>query len=180
MKTDHPIGVLKNIEVTCDYVQDSLGLFQHLSQHSHDHLLFDSAEINSKADLKSLMLVDSCMKITCQWLIVTFDATTDNGKDLLTFITPQFSTELITHQAPNHLELTFPASNESLDEEQRLTAPSPLDAVRAVVDRIKTTSSHPQGLFLGGAFAYDFIASFEKLMDVPESDNICPDFLFYC
>ena len=179
MKTDHPIGVLKNIEVECNYIQDSLGLFQQLSEFSHDHLLFDSAEINSKADLKSLMLVDSCMKITCNGLVVTLDATTDNGKDLLTFITPQFSIALITHQAPNHLELTFPPSDRSGDEDHRLKSASPIDAVRGVVDRVIKHSAHPQALFLGGVFAYDFIATFEDLVDVPDSGNTCPDFMFY-
>ncbi|HIP76521.1 MAG TPA: anthranilate synthase component 1, partial [Psychromonas hadalis] len=78
-----------------------------------------------------------------------------------------------------HLELTFPPSDDRGDEDQRLKSASPLDAVRAVIERIKTRSTHPQGLFLGGAFAYDFIATFENLPDVSDSENICPDFLFY-
>ena len=179
MNTLHPIGVLKTIETPCSYIQDSLGLFQKISEDSHNHLLFDSAEIESKAHLKSLILVDACLKITCKGLVVTLDALTDNGKDLLTFITPKFSTQLITAQQPNKLQLNFPQSDTSGDEDQRLKSASPMDAIRCIVDRIKKHSSHPQALFLGGVFAYDFIATFEQLIDVPESENTTPDYVFY-
>ncbi len=179
MKTDHPIGVLKNIEAQCRYIQDPLGLFQQLSEFSHDHLLFDSAEINTKTHLKSLMIVDSCMTITCNGLVVTLEATTDNGKDLLTFITPQFSIVLITNQSPNYLQLTFPPADKSGDEDKRLKSLSPMDAVRGIIDRVTRVCAHPQALFLGGVFSYDFIATFEDLLAVPDGDNTCPDFLFY-
>lgn len=179
MNTNHPIGVLKSISADCEYISDSLGLFQTFSANTDNHLLFDSAEIESKNHLKSLMLIDACMKISCHGLTVTLDALTDNGKDLLTFITPQFSTQIITQHSPNQLQLVFPESDSSGDEEQRLKSSSPVDALRFIVQRIKTQSSHQQALFLGGIFAYDFIATFEDLMDVPESDNICPDFMFY-
>ena len=179
MNTLHPIGVLKSVEVDCNYIEDSLALFQNITEHSDNHLLLDSAEIESKAHLKSLMLIDACMKITCHGLVVTFEALTDNGKDLLTFITPQFSTQLITQQSATQLQLSFPKSDRSGDEDQRLKSSSPVDALRAIVDKIKKRSSHQQALFLGGVFAYDFIATFEDLLEVPDSENICPDFMFY-
>lgn len=179
MNTNHPIGVLKSISTDCQYISDSLGLFQTFSANTDNHLLFDSAEIESKTHLKSLMLIDACMKITCHGLTVTLDALTDNGKDLLTFITPQFSTTIITQHSSHQLQLVFPKSDASGDEEQRLKSSSPVDALRFIVKGIKTQSPHQQALFLGGIFAYDFIATFEDLMAVPESDNICPDFMFY-
>ncbi|RBW41325.1 anthranilate synthase component I [Psychromonas sp. B3M02] len=179
MNTHHPIGTLKTIEAPCHYIQDSLGLFQKISANSHHHLLFDSAEIESKAHLKSLILVDACLKITCQGLTVTLDALTDNGKDLLTFITPKFSTQLITAQRPSQLQLTFPQSDTSGDEDQRLKSASPMDAIRCIVERIKKVSTHPEALFLGGVFAYDFIATFEQLLAVPDGENTTPDYLFY-
>ena len=54
-------------------------MFQKVTEKSNNQLLFDSAEIASKAHLKSLMLLDACMKITCHGLVVTLDALTDNG-----------------------------------------------------------------------------------------------------
>ncbi|TEW54392.1 anthranilate synthase component 1 [Psychromonas sp. RZ22] len=179
MNTHHPIGVLKTIEAHCSYIQDSLGLFQQISADSQNHLLFDSAEIESKAHLKSLILVDACLKITCHGLVVTLDALTDNGKDLLTFITPKFSTQFITAQQPNQLQLTFPQSDTSGDEDQRLKSASPMDAIRCLVNRIVKKSSHPEALFLGGVFAYDFIATFEQLIDVVDGENTTPDYVFY-
>lgn len=179
MNTVHPIGVLKSVEVDCNYIKDSLGLFHNITENSSNHLLLDSAEIESKEHLKSLMLIDACMKITCHGLTVTFEALTDNGKDLLTFITPKFSTQLISQQSAKHLQLTFPKSDRSGDEDQRLKSASPVDALRVIADKVTKRSSHQQALFLGGVFAYDFIATFEDLPEVPDSENICPDFMFY-
>jgi len=179
MNTLHPIGVLKNVEVNCNYIEDSLGLFQSITDNTSNHLLLDSAEIESKEHLKSLMLIDACMKITCRGLDVTLESLTDNGKDLLTFIAPHFSTTLITEQTTHSLILHFPQSDRSGDEDQRLKSKSPVDALRAIIKQVTQRSSHPQGLFLGGVFAYDFIATFEDLIDVPDSDNITPDFMFY-
>ena len=179
MNTLHPIGVLKTIEAPCSYILDSLGLFQQISVKSDHHLLFDSAEIESKEHLKSLLLVDACLKLTCQGLVVTLEALTDNGKDLLTFIAPKFSTQLITGQTPSRLQLTFPQSDTSGDEDQRLKSASPMDAIRCLVDRIKKRSTHSEALFLGGVFAYDFIATFEQLIEVPDGENTTPDYVFY-
>lgn len=179
MNTQHPIGVLKTLQTDCQYIEDSLGLFKKMSANSSNHMLFDSAEIDSKAHLKSLLLVDACLKISCHGLSVTLDALTDNGKDLITFITPKFSTALIEQQSPSQLVLNFPASDCSGDEDNRLKSASPVDALRFFVDQIKRDNDHPQALFLGGIFAYDFIASFEQIGDVPDSDNCCPDYLFY-
>ena len=179
MNTLHPIGVLKTIEAPCSYIQDSLGLFQQISADSDHHLLFDSAEIESKEHLKSLLLVDACLKLTCQGLTVTLNALTDNGKDLLTFIAPKFSTQIITSQSPSTLQLTFPQSDTSGDEDQRLKSASPMDAIRCLVDRIKKRSTHSEALFIGGVFAYDFIATFEQLLEVPDSENSTPDYVFY-
>lgn len=179
MNTRHPTGVLKSVEVDCDYIENSLALFQNLTEQSCNHLLLDSAEIESKAHLKSLMLIDACMKITCHGLSVTLEALTDNGKDLLSFITQQFPSQLIIQQSAETLQLTFPKSDSSGDEDQRLKSASPVDALRTIVKKVKKETSHPQALFLGGVFAYDFIATFEDLPDVPDSDNICPDFMFY-
>ncbi|AGH80730.1 anthranilate synthase component I [Psychromonas sp. CNPT3] len=179
MNTLHPIGVLKSFHVESRYVPKSLPLFQVLTKNTHNNLLFDSAEISTKAHLKSIMLLDACLKITCQGLQVTFEALTDNGKDLLVFITPQFSIQYIISQSARKLCVIFPKADADIDEEQRLKSASPMDALRCILEKIRVRSQHPQALFLGGIFAYDFIGTFEQLIDVTESTNICPDFVFY-
>ena len=54
-----------------------------------------------------------------------------------------------------------------------------MDAIRCLVDRIKKRSAHSEALFLGGVFAYDFIATFEQLIEVPDGENTTPDYVFY-
>jgi anthranilate synthase component 1 len=66
-----------------------------------------------------------------------------------------------------------------LDEDSRLKAASVMDALRIVINKITPIRQHPHAVFLGGVFAYDMLAGFEKLPDVAEGENDCPDFVFY-
>ena len=54
-----------------------------------------------------------------------------------------------------------------------------MDALRIVINKITPIRQHPHAVFLGGVFAYDMLAGFEKLPDVAEGENDCPDFVFY-
>lgn len=49
-------------------------------------LLLESADIDSKDDLKSLLLVDSALRITAFGDTVTIQALTDNGATLLALL----------------------------------------------------------------------------------------------
>ncbi|MGJ8678686.1 anthranilate synthase component 1 [Paraglaciecola sp.] len=175
------VGKVETLIVSADYVADPLHAYQYLCQNTTNNLLLESAEIDSKDNLKSLLLVDAAVKLECHGHQVTCRAISDNGRAVL----PIF----IEHcpAGVNHeydldngiITLSFPEPDPALDEDSRLKAPAVFDALRLITQKIITIRQHPNAVFLGGALAYDLLASFEKLPDVKSSENSCPDFVFY-
>lgn len=174
-------GIAETLVRQAPYVADPLNAYQQLCQGKTNTLLLESAEIDSKDNLKSLILLDAALKLVCNQYEVSVYALNENGKSLL----PLFSVHApegvtCSHNADdNSLKMEFLLPDADLDEDSRLKAPAVFDALRLVVDRIRCLREHPQNLFLGGAFAYDLLASFENLPDVEQSENTCPDFVFY-
>ncbi|MFM2483742.1 anthranilate synthase component 1 [Celerinatantimonas yamalensis] len=170
---------LTNIIEQVNYVDDPLALYQQLYHSQQESVLLESAEIDSKADLKSLILLDCAVKITCHGRQVCFQAMTDNGKQVVAVLAEHFIPSLISDCSQTRLTLDFPRPAPDLDEDSRLKALSPVTALRELISLYGPLATHPEGLFIGGAFSFDFIASFEQLLDVAKGDNQLPDFQFY-
>ena len=174
-------GKVETLIIAADYVADPLLAFQYLCQGRSNNLLLESAEIDSKDDLKSLLLVDAAIKLECHGQHVYCRALSDNGRAVLPMF-DEYCPVGVTHQydsANGLVTLTFPAPDAELDEDLRLKAPAVFDALRLITNKITAIRQHPHAVFLGGALAYDLLASFEKLPDVEDSPNSCPDFVFY-
>ena len=163
------------------YIHDPLLAFQHLCADSPHSLLLESAEIDSKDNLKSLLLVDAAVKLECMGQEVTCRALSDNGRAVLPlFVEFAPAGVMAEHDTQKGLvSMIFPRPEAGLDEDARLKAPAVFDALRLITKQISALRDHPHAVFLGGAFAYDLLASFESLPDVAPSDNHCPDFVFY-
>lgn len=163
------------------YIADPLNAFQHLCAGKTNNLLLESAEIESKDNLKSLLLLDAALKIVCMGQQVTCTALTANGKSVLPLFVKYCPVNVHCHlnSSAQSVTLTFPLPDADLDEDSRLKAPAVFDALRLMVNKIVALRDHPHSIFLGGAFAYDLLASFESLPEVEESKNTCPDFVFY-
>jgi anthranilate synthase component 1 len=174
-------GKVETLIVAADYVADPLMAFQYLCQGRSNNLLLESAEIDSKDDLKSLLLVDAAIKLECRGQQVYCQALSDNGHAVLPMFDKYCPVGVIhEYDSKNGLvTLTFPAPDAELDEDRRLKAPAVFDALRLITNKITAIRQHPHAVFLGGALAYDLLASFEKLPEVEDSSNSCPDFVFY-
>jgi len=168
------------------YHQDPLSLYQHLTQDAPHTMLLESAEIDSKDHLKSIVMTHGAMMIRCDGYKLTFTALTPNGQTLLAPIAHHFQHACVSLRA-NVLQLLLVKDASALDEDARLKSSSPLDGLRALVKGIvkytsDTESEAPanfEDLFLGGVLAYDLIDTIEPLPSVPVGDNTCPDHLFY-
>jgi anthranilate synthase component 1 len=174
-------GKVETLVVGADYVADPLNAYQYLCQGRSNNLLLESAEIDSKDNLKSLLLVDAAIKLECHGQLVYCRALSDNGHAVLPMF-DKYCPEGVTHNYdPDKglVTLTFPAPDAELDEDSRLKAPAVFDALRLITNKITAIRQHPHAVFLGGTLAYDLLASFEKLPDVEDSANSCPDFVFY-
>lgn len=174
-------GQLALLEIPTPYVSDPLTLFAKLTDYGQRKrtLLLESAEIDSKADTKSLMILDSALSLHCSGRTVTITAHTANGESVLPWLYTQLQTQAELSQQGNQLTALFPQPEANLDEEARLKASSPLAAIRSLLNQISPINGTADGIFVGGVFAYDLIASFEPLPEVKESVNQTPDYLFY-
>ncbi|MCW8334359.1 anthranilate synthase component 1 [Vibrio paucivorans] len=172
------LGNIEVINTSVPYSQDPTSLFHTLCENKTDSLLLESAEIDSKQDLQSLLIVDSAVRIVCFGHQVTFTALTDNGKHLLAHLNDNIRQSVEASFNGEVLELSFEKPCDTLDEDSRLREASSFDALRLVQHSFDHTKQHKHAVFLGGLFAYDLVANFEPLGDA-ESANQCPDYVFY-
>ena len=163
-----------------NYQSDPLSVYQLLCHNKENNLLLESAEIDQKHLLKSLLLVDAALKIVCNGNTVTFNALTLNGQATLQFAASQLQSHAQLNLSSNKQTLTAIFSNipTELDEKARLMAVNPFESLR-LFQRIENSNNHHFAIFLGGAFAFDMISISEVLPEVPDSENTCPDFVYY-
>ncbi len=172
-------GKVETIEQVGHYIDDPLAAFSHLSQDRPHALLLESAEIESKDNLQSLLMVDAALRFECRDNTVTVTAITANGQAVLPLFHAHCPPGIDVTDNENGVTLTCAPADDTLDEDARLKAASVFDALRVIVNHITPIRQHPHAVFLGGVFAYDLLATFESLPAVSEGDNDCPDYVFY-
>ncbi|WP_461602312.1 anthranilate synthase component 1 [Aeromonas rivipollensis] len=177
-KTRLPLGEFDTIRLNAPYVTDPLALYTQLCQHNPNNLLLESVEIDSKAGTQSLLLVDACLRIECRGRTVRVRPLTRNGVQLQRLLEQRLPAVITQTRGTDELQLDFPASDRTLDEDSRLKGSSVLDVLRTLQRELQCQQGK-EALFMGGSFAYDLIASFEDLPEVPEGSNDCPDYCFY-
>ncbi|MDH2998729.1 anthranilate synthase component I [Pasteurellaceae bacterium LFhippo2] len=165
------------------YYQDTTAVFFHLCGDKSHTLLLDSAEIQSKNSLKSLLFAKSAVHIACEGQTVTFEALTKNGKAVLPLIHNALSklnpTPICkTFAESDRLQAEFPTLNEALDEDSKLKTTTIFDGLRCV-SQLFADSESP--VYLGGLFSYDLVAQFIPMENITLDDDglSCPDFSFY-
>lgn len=172
------LGQIFPISVAAQYQADPVAVLQRLSASEGEHILLESAEIDSRQNLKSLLMIDASLKLVCHGQRVTIAALTANGRCLLAFLAEQLSAYEIERSAES-LVLEFHPPAENLTEQQRLAAVANTQPLRVLQQQLAALHEHPFAIFLAGVFAYDLLATFEQLPEVAEGANDCPDYQFY-
>ncbi|MGR5120810.1 anthranilate synthase component 1 [Vibrio astriarenae] len=172
------LGELEVLNTSVPYFQDPTRLFHTLCEKKTDSLLLESAEIDSKQDLKSLLIVDSAVRIVCFGHDVTMTAITNNGRHLLAHLNANIRDDIASEFNGEELTLTFTTPCDTLDEDSRLREASSFDALRLVQHSFNIAEHDKHAIFLGGLFAYDLVANFEPLGEA-SATNQCPDYVFY-
>ncbi|WP_421208262.1 anthranilate synthase component 1 [Aeromonas enteropelogenes] len=173
-----PLGEFDTLKLNAPYVADPLALYSQLCQGRPNNLLLESVEIDSKAGKQSLLLVDACLRIECRGRTVRVRSLNDNGAQLQSLLAERLPAAVAQSMVAGELQLDFPASDREQDEDSRLKGISVLDVLRTL-QRELDCQLGKEALFMAGSFAYDLIASFEDLPEVPEGSNDCPDYCFY-
>lgn len=161
------------------YHSDPTAVFATLCQNQKNTLLLESAEISSKNSLKSLLLINAALKISCLGQSVTFTALNENGAALLPLVQEKLQpiAQRLSHQ-DKQMIAEFAPLNPNLDEDSKLQAPTIFDGLRCLTDLYKTSETP---IFLGGLFAYDLVANFIPMENIVlHNDGLsCPDYVFY-
>ncbi|WP_333500687.1 anthranilate synthase component 1 [Kluyvera genomosp. 2] len=176
MQTPKPM--LELLTSDAIYRENPTALFHQLCAKRPATLLLESADIDSKNDLKSLLLVDSALRITALGDTVTLQALSANGASLLPLLDAVLPAGVENTHQPDGRVLRFPAVSALLDEDARLCSPSVFDAFRLLQTLVNVPQNEREAMFFGGLFAYDLVAGFEDLPHL-DSDTACPDYCFY-
>ena len=177
----NPIAAVSTYTLTGRYQIDPLAVYQQLCGNKSNTVLLESAEIDQKHQLKSLLLVDAALKIICDQQSVSFTSLSENGQAALAFAKQALeNTDGVTSLTASNNQLTveFAEPLAELDEKSRLLATNPFQALRLFTE-LEGSKQHPFSVFLGGALAFDMIATSEPLPEVVAGDNTCPDYVFY-
>jgi anthranilate synthase component 1 len=169
-------GEVTSIRQRRDYIDSPLSLYAALDK--NNSLLLESAEIDSKDNVKSIIVVDAALRIECQGRQVVINALSNNGKQLLAHLASHVEN---CHKVLNGSTLTleYTTYEGHQNEYSKLKADNAFSALRTCINKIKRNSDTPFSVFLGGVFAYDMVANFEQLSYVPNGKNTCPDYVFY-
>ncbi|MFB2682952.1 anthranilate synthase component 1 [Shewanella mangrovisoli] len=171
------------LKATLAYHSDPLRLYQHITQDTAHTMLLESAEIDSKENLKSMVMTHAALMIRCDGYRLRFSALSDNGVSLLAPIEQFFiacSSQTQCQRDDHNLVVTLQKDTELKDEDARLKSTSPLDGLRLFVKHIDCGQTPAfEDLFLGGVLSYDLIDTVEPLPEAPNGANDCPDYLFY-
>ncbi|WP_372626508.1 anthranilate synthase component 1 [Arsukibacterium sp.] len=177
-------GEVASITMPVPYQSDALASFASLSTDSNGAVLLESAEIDSKDNLKSLMLVDAALRIECNGMQVNVTALSQNGATLLPFLADKLANFAKVSQNQTTLTLNFSQPDPLLDEVSRLVQPNPFSVLRVIQHQLTshnaTTGDEPDfSIMLAGVIGYDMVANVEQLPEVGNGNNQCPDYLFY-
>lgn len=176
MQTSRPNLELLTAEAC--YRDDPTAIFSQLCGARPATLLLESADVTSKQNLQSLLVIDSALRITALGRQVSVQALTSNGASLLPLLDAALPAEVTIDVRPNGRELTFPVINAMQDEDARLRSLSVFDSLRQLLTLVNTPENEREAMLLGGLFAYDLVAGFEELPELRQ-DQRCPDFCFY-
>ena len=151
-----------------------------------DCVLLESADITTKVSRTTVAVLEASARLTCWDGTVTAEAlsTVDGegpGPDGLAALArlEERLGEHVTGHSPDRLTLTLPTSSDddpTLEERERLTALSTIEPLRVLA---QAEVDHPHLPLEVGAFAFDYLSTFESLPEVAQGANTCPDYLFY-
>jgi anthranilate synthase component 1 len=159
-------GEVASINMPVAYHNDALASFVSLSADSLGAVLLESAEIDSKDNLKSLMLIDAALRIECNGMQVTVNAQSQNGATLLPFLAGKLTTIAKVTQTENSLQLSFSKPDPLLDEVSRLVQPNPFSVLRIIQHQLSSHSKEDFAIMLAGVIGYDMVANVEQLPEV--------------
>lgn len=152
-------------------------LYRQLAGGAPGTLLFETGEALEGAGRRSILVPAVAARLECRGSEVRIAAVSAQGAGIVAKVAADLP-GYVRERTESEVLLAFPRTEETEDE-ARLRAPSPLDALRALVRFDVTGDTSPFAVFAAGVFAYDFVEVFEPL-PAPASDPLgYPDAVFF-
>ncbi|MBS9779565.1 MAG: anthranilate synthase component 1 [Moraxellaceae bacterium] len=179
MPTNHNANYLYTHRQAVPYSDNLTSVFATICDGKDNTLLLESAEIDSRNSLNSLLFINTAIKIECVGQQVNFYALTENGKALLPLIQQAFAQEISDFSQDDCLTLTFTKLDSNLDEDSKLQTLTVFDGLR-VIQKLFADNSQDK-VYLGGLFSYDLVANFIPMDGIELHDDglSSPDYCFY-
>ena len=129
-------------------------------------------------DGSTLIMAHAAARAECRGGAVMLQALSANGRALLRSLETA-SAEFVKRRSDDRLDLLFPEPI-TLDAEERLLAPAPLHALRALLENagVRESDEPFQALVLG-VVAFDQATFGEDVVENPEDPTGFPDYIFW-
>lgn len=165
-----------------DYIDNPLLVYQKLCKGKPHNLLLESADIESKDQLKSMIMLEAAVKFECRGNIVDITALSDDGMIVLKILVQHLTTDFdCQEKSEAHLRCEIKNMVMNLSEDERLKLPNAFSILRTVLERkiFDTDDDHPFALFLAGGFGFDMVIGTEQLPKQKVGNNHFADYVFY-
>ncbi|GAA5103188.1 anthranilate synthase component 1 [Wohlfahrtiimonas larvae] len=173
------IDAFSSLQTVLNYQDNPAELFHHYCENKANTLLLESADVNSKENLKSLLVIESAVKITANNHLVTYKALTENGLNLLPIIQKTLSSMKVKVELNGTtLQATFPKIQDGLSEDEKLCSLSIFDGLRVLLTIAQENLTNPEELLMTGLFAYELAYLFEPVAEENFAKK-CADYTFY-
>lgn len=160
-----------------DYQEDLNRCFTNLCISKKNTILLESAEIDTKDKLKSILVLNTALRIACIKNKVFIKALSKNGEYAIKSIKKNIKENVQYTYENKQLILTFKDIKDyQLNEYDKLKRESVFDGLRFIKDSFFVFNEY--SIFLAGLFAYDIVGNFEDIGQVKRK-NKCPDYVFY-
>ena len=178
MKLFKKKNIVETIEIDVPYRLNLVNTFYELCNDKKLTLLLESAEINKKYQVESMMIIDTAIRITAYKNTVIMESCSQNGKNVLDKIYSILPIQVKMYYNNKIMKLIFPKLLCNIDEDCKLYSLSIFDCFRFILKLIGSHPNNDKSIFFGGLFAYDLVNNFH---DLPKTYNNqkCPDFCFY-
>ncbi|AEO08372.1 anthranilate synthase component 1 [Buchnera aphidicola] len=160
------------------YHPDPTIIFNHICGLRPQTLLLETAEINKKRNLESIMIIDSAIRISAIKNSVQITAFSLNGMAILKALKHTLSNTIKIFENNQSMNLIFPCVDKNIDEDQKILSISIFDCFRFIMRVFTNPQKISKAIFFGGLFSYDLIANFELLSHLARKQK-CPDICFY-
>lgn len=166
------------VQQEAHYYSDPTIIFNHLCKSKPATLLLETAEINKKNALESIMIIDSAIRFTSENNTVELTPMSTNGMEILLNLKQHIPNNIKIKDTNQSVILIFPHIPKNLNEDNKLFSLSVFDAFRLIIKLFHNKNKIPKAMFFGGLFSYDLISIFENLPHLIGNQK-CSNFCFY-